>query len=97
MQTIQIQVDDNKLDTFLNLINNLKDGIVKNLQIQDDDVLDKNTLEYTKTEQFQEDKKYFQNCLDDMENGKTKSLNQDEYNVAMDDFTSKLKSKYADN
>ncbi len=76
MQTIQIQVDDNKLDTFLDLINNLKDGIVKNLQIKDDNILDSDTVEYTKTEQFQEDKAYFQNCLDDIENGKTKSLNQ---------------------
>ena len=97
MQTIQIQVDDNKLDTFLNYVDNLKDGIVKKLQVQSDTTLDSSTTKYLKTEKFQEDKEYFQNCLEDIQNGKTKCLSQNEYDTQMNDFTNKLKSKYANN
>lgn len=35
MRTIQLQVEDNNLDTFLTIINNLKNGIVKNFKIDE--------------------------------------------------------------
>ncbi len=35
MQTIQIQVDDRYFDAFLSLVDNLKDGMVKSVKIDD--------------------------------------------------------------
>jgi|OM-RGC.v1.033682437 hypothetical protein len=73
VQTIQLQVDDSKLETFLTLISNLKDGMVKNLTLMPSDELDNETKTYMQTKQFEKDKAYFQKCLDDIENGKTKT------------------------
>ena len=74
MQTIHIQVEDNKLNTFLTLIDNLKDGIVKNVSIQTSELEN----DYITSEQFQKDKEYFQQCLTDIENGKTQTISHDE-------------------
>ncbi len=87
MQTIQVQVEDNKVDIFLNLVKNLKDGIVKNLTIKTDDIIDKNTAEYMKTKQFKKDKKYFQRCLDDIDSGETKLLSHNEVWEQIDKHT----------
>ncbi|MDD5400714.1 MAG: hypothetical protein PHQ93_05985 [Sulfurimonas sp.] len=38
MRTIQLEIEDKSLDLFLSIINNLKDGIVKNFKIDDIDV-----------------------------------------------------------
>lgn len=86
MQTIQLQIDDNKLDTVLNLIENLKDGIVKNITIKSDG-LDAETKAYLETEQFQKDKAYFQECYDDIKSGKTKCLSHDEVWEKIDTHT----------
>jgi len=77
MQTIQLQVEDNKLHTFMTVIENLKDGIVKNIKIESSE-LDEDTKAYMQTEQFQNDKEYFQNTLADIESGKTECLTHDE-------------------
>ncbi len=74
MQTIQLEIEDNKVDVFLNIIQNLKDGIVKNFTIKNNDILDDDTIEYIKTEQFQKDKQYFHKCLEDIESGKSKLI-----------------------
>jgi hypothetical protein len=72
MQTVQLQIDDSKLDTFLNLIDNLKDGIVQKLTILDDE------QEYINSKQFLSDKEYFQNNLNDIESGKTETITHNE-------------------
>ena len=36
MQTIQLDIHDDKLDLFLTIIQNLKDDIVKNIKIKDE-------------------------------------------------------------
>ncbi len=87
MQTIQLQVDNSKLETFLTLISNLKDGMVKNLTVMPSDELDKETKTYMQTKQFEKDKAYFQKCLDDIENGKTKTLSHDEVWNCIDKHT----------
>jgi len=71
MQTIQFNIEDNKLDTFLTLIENLKDGMIKNLTVSSDNHLDEDTLAYMKTSQFQKDKAMLQQRLADIESGKT--------------------------
>lgn len=73
MQTIQLQIDDSKVDVFLNLIDNLKDGIVSKLTI-----LDEEKNEYVSTKQFRLDKEFFQKNLEDIKSGKTKTLTHDE-------------------
>ena len=63
MQTIQLQIEDSKVETFINIIENLKDGIVKNFSLQS------KTLEHIKNEQFEKDRDYFHKCLEDIESG----------------------------
>ena len=97
MQTVKLQIEDNKLDTFLLVLNSLKDGLIKSCTVNDEDKLDSQTLLYMKTKQFQKDRTYFQKCLDDIESEKSESLSEEEYEVNMSNFVNNLKSKYADN
>jgi len=36
MQTIQLQVEDNKLDTILHILSNLKDDLIQKLEVKED-------------------------------------------------------------
>ena len=45
---------------------------------------------YTNSKQFQEDKAYFNDALDEIENGNTKLLNQKEYDDKMNEFMKAL-------
>lgn len=36
MQTIQLQVEDNKLDIILNILSNLKDDLIQKLEVKED-------------------------------------------------------------
>ena len=62
MQTVQIQVDDRYFDSFLALVNNLKDGMVKSVKIDNEALssIDK---------QYEINKSYFQNALKEVESG----------------------------
>ena len=86
MQTIQFNIDDNRLDTFLTLIENLKDGMIKNLTVSSDNHLDEDTLAYMKTSQFQKDKVMLQQRLADIESGKTTCIPWDEGFDELDSF-----------
>lgn len=83
MKTIQLQIDDSNFETFMSIVKNLKNGMIKNLEVRDGD--------------FEETKLYFQECLEDIENTKTKLLTQYEYQNKMDSFREDLKQKYANN
>lgn len=78
MKTVEFQVEDSKLETFLTVLNNLKDGLYKNVIIKNSSDLDSDTLSYIKTDEFQKDKENFQKCLKDFEEGKTIALSHDE-------------------
>jgi len=78
MQTIQFDIEDNKLDTFLTFMENLKEGMIKNLTISHDNSLDEETKAYMKTPQFQKDKAMLQQRLADIESGKTTLISHDE-------------------
>lgn len=91
MQTIQVEVEDSKLETVLTLLENLKEGIIKNITIDSDEELET----YKKTQQFQKDKASMQKALADIESGKTKTLSQEEYEIRMNHFRSALEEKYA--
>ena len=45
---------------------------------------------YMNSQQFQEDKAYFNNALDEIESGKDELLSQDEYNKEMNEFMKAL-------
>ena len=87
MQTVQFQVEDNKLDIFLTVVSNLKDGLFKNVIVKDNNELDNDTLVYMKTNKFQEDKVYFQKCLEDFDNGKTTALSHNDVWEKVDNYT----------
>ena len=78
MQTIRLDIDENKLQTVLTLLENLKDGIVKNIRIESNNEDDDALQEYKKTKEFQEDRAYFQQCLADIESGKSKTFSHEE-------------------
>jgi hypothetical protein len=40
MKTILLQVDDDKLELFLTILNNLKDGLIENLKISEEPIVD---------------------------------------------------------
>jgi len=86
MQTIQFDIDDNKLDTFLTLIENLKDGMIKNLTVSSDNPIDEETQAYMKTAQFQKDKAMLQQRLADIESGKTTCIPWGEGFDELDNF-----------
>lgn len=77
MQTIQLDIADDKLDTFLTIVNNLKNDIVQNIRLQD------NT-------RYQLNKTYFNSVLEEIENGNDTLLNQDEYDSEMKEFMKTL-------
>ena len=52
MKTIQLQIDEKNFEIFMTIIKNLKNGMIKNLEIKDND--------------FEESKLYFNQCLEDM-------------------------------
>ncbi len=64
MQTVQIQVDDRYFDTFLALVSNLKEGMVKSVSV------DKDSLSSI-SEQHEINKTYFQHALNEVENNAT--------------------------
>lgn len=82
MKTIQLEIEDSSLDMFLSLINSLKDGIIKNFKIEEDD-------------SFYETQMYFQKCLEEIDNSETELLSSQEYREEMHIFLEDLKAKYA--
>lgn len=83
MKTIQLQIDEKNFETFMTIIKNLKNGMIKNLEIKDND--------------FEQSKLYFNQCLEDIESNKTKLFTQDAYQKVMNDFMKKLEQKYDNN
>ncbi|MDY0117056.1 MAG: hypothetical protein RBR59_05740 [Sulfurimonadaceae bacterium] len=94
MQTIRLDIDENKLQTVLTLLENLKDGIVKNIRIESNNEDDDALQEYKKTKEFQDDRDYFQECLEDIENNRSTLLTEKEYALEMENFTTSLKQKH---
>ncbi len=77
MQTIQLDIADDKLDTFLTIVSNLKNDIVQNIRLQDD-------------VQYQANRTYFHTALEEIEHGQDALLNQDEYDNEMKEFMKTL-------
>lgn len=88
MKTIQLQVEDDNYESFLTIIKSLKKGMVKNLAVKENDSI---------VDDFEQTKIYFQKCLENIENGNTQLLSEEQYMNQMNNFKKNLKSKYANN
>jgi hypothetical protein len=88
MRTIQLQVEDDNYNSFLTVIKSLKEGIIKNFSVKESDAMDND---------FEQTKIYFHKCLENIEDGNTQLLSQEQYTNQMNDFKENLKSKYANN
>ena len=88
MKTIQLQVEDDNYESFLTIIKSLKKGMVKNFAIKEEDFI---------VHDFEQTKIYFQKCLENIENGNTQLLSEEEYTNQMNNLKKNLKSKYANN
>jgi hypothetical protein len=77
MQTIQLDIADDKLNTFLTIVSNLKNDMVQNIRLQGD-------------AQYQANRTYFHTALEEIENGNDILLNQDEYDSEMKEFIKTL-------
>ncbi len=71
MQTIQLDIEDNKVETFLTLIENLKEGMIHNLTISKKSPVDAQMQSYLDSLQFQKDKTMLQQRVADIVSGKT--------------------------
>lgn len=87
MRTIKLQVEDKDYESFLTILNSLKKGMIKNFEVKTD----------TLQSDFKQTKSFFNQCLQDIENGNTKLLSQEDYTTQMDNFKKDLESKYANN
>ena len=86
MQTIQFDIDDNKVDAFLVLIDNLKEGMIHNLKVFGKDTIDTELHSYTKTTQFQKDKAMLQQRFADIQSGKTTCISWEDGLSELDAF-----------
>ena len=77
MQTIQLDIPDDSVDTFLTIVSNLKSNIVQNIKLKGD-------------AHYEESKNYFHEALQTIENGNETLLNQEEYDEQMNTFIKNL-------
>ncbi len=77
MHTIHIDIEDDKLDTFLTIVGNLKNDIVQNIRLQGDT-------------HYQENRTYFQTALEEIENSSDALLSQEKYDGEMKEFMKTL-------
>ena len=84
MQTLTIEIEDNKADILLNLIKNLKDGIVKSYTLTPN--TDKNLA---LDPYFYERQKELHKLRDDVKSGKMKVY---DFNDSMDELMLELNS-----
>jgi len=92
MQTITLQIKDEKVDEFLVILNNLKEDLIDTFTLTNNE-----EKEYLKSEQFLKDKKKLEQTLKDIEDGKAVLYTQEEFYDKMNYFMDDLRSKYANN
>ena len=84
MQTLKISIQDNFLQDFLSIIEQYKDKI----KIEEDENLLLDPYFYERQKQLQQD-------IKDIDNGKIEMLSQEQYDKEINNFFTKLKTKYA--
>ena len=91
MQTVTLQIREERLEQFLKIIDALKEDMVEEYLL-----LPKDETAYLTSVQFQKDRERLQARLEDISSGKATLLTEDLYREKMDGFISDLKRKYAD-
>jgi len=69
MQTIKLEVEDSKVDIVLNIIENLKSDVISKYK-----VVQQNN--YTNSEEYNENKTYFEQSLKEIKNEKLVPFNE---------------------
>lgn len=77
MQTIQLDISDDNVDTFLTIVSNLKNNMVQNIKLQGDT-------------HYKDTKAYFHNALKEIENGNDTLLSRNNYDQQMNEFIETL-------
>jgi len=86
MQTIQLDIEDHKVETFLTLIENLKEGMIHNLTVSKKTPVDTQMQSYLDSPQFQKDKAMLQQRVADIDSGKTICMPWEEGLKELDSF-----------
>ena len=84
MQTLKISIQDNFLQDFLSIVEQHKDKI----KIEKDEYLLQDPYFYERQKQLQQD-------IKDIDNGEIEMLSQEQYDKEINNFFTKLKTKYA--
>ena len=91
MQTVTLQIKEDRLEQFLKIVDGLKKDMVEHCVISTDE-----DTEYLNSEQFKKDKEMLNSRLEDIHNGKATLLTEEQYKDKMNKFTASLEQKYAD-
>jgi len=84
MQTLTIEVKDDFMTEFMNVLDNFKDSV----KIKKDKNLEHDPY-------FYERQKELQQIRDEIKNGKAQMLTQEQYDTEMEQFFNKLEKQYA--
>ena len=91
MQTVTLQIREERLEQFLKIIEGLRNDIVETYE-----VIDHPDEDYLMSENFRKDKKMFHQRLEDIRQKEATLLREEAYREKMADFVSDLKKRYAD-
>ncbi len=91
MQTVTLQIKEDRLEQFLKIVDGLKKDMVEHCMVSIDE-----DAEYLNSAQFKKDKEMLNSRLEDIHNGKATLLTEEQYKDKMDKFTANLEQKYAD-
>ncbi len=83
MQTVTLQIREDRLEQFLKIIDGLKKDMVEHCIVSTDEEVD-----YLNSAQFHKDKKMLNARLEDIQNTKATLISQKQYKEKMDEFTS---------
>jgi hypothetical protein len=88
MQTVTLQIKENRLEQFLKIIDGLKQDIVEECIVSTDE-------EYYNLLQFYKDKEMLSSRLADIQAGKAMLLDSEQYKEKMDKYKILLDQKHA--
>jgi len=91
MQTVTLQVREDRIEQFLTIIDGLKKDMVEHCEVSP-----YKEGVYESSKQFEKDKKMFNARLEDIHHNKATLLTKEKYKEKMDKFTASLEQKYAD-
>jgi len=90
MQTVTLQIREERIEEFLKIIEGLRTDMVEAYEIID------HQDDYLTSEQFHKDKKMFHRRLQDIQQQRATLLTEEDYREKMADFVADLKKRYAD-